>query len=165
MFKAKFRKQTAFALISKISEYIQTLKNEKEYVIEVKEFREKRSLSANSYYWVLIEKLSKALNISKDELHEIMLQSYGTLLRDENNNLLGISTENELDCVKTGIHARFRGTSELNGKTFFHYYVIKGSRFYNSKEMSELIRGLVEECKNCNIETLTPEELARLRYE
>ncbi len=165
MFKVKFRKQTAFVLIPKISEYIQTLKNDKEYVIEVKEYREKRSLSANNYYWELIEQLSKAINIAKDELHELMLQSYGTLLRDEDNNLLGMSTEYEIDSVKTGIHAKYRGKSELNGKTFYHYYLIKGSRFYNSKEMSELIRGVVEECKSCNIETRTPEELARLRYE
>ena len=108
--------------------------------------------------------MSKVLTLSKEAVHESMLQSYGTLLKDE-DELVGFSTEKPCDPVKTEIHCKLRGTSDLNGKTFYHYYMIKGSRFYDSKEMSQLINGTVEEAKQLDIETMTPEELARLRYE
>ena len=42
------------------------------------------------------------------------------------------------------------------------YTVLAGSSTYDTKEMSELINGLVSECKEQGIETLTPDELARM---
>ena len=58
-------------------------------------------------------------------------------------------------------------TSEVkvgsDGSPYRTYILMRGSHQYNSKEMSVLIDGLVSECKEHNIETLTPEELARLR--
>ena len=40
--------------------------------------------------------------------------------------------------------------------------MLKGSSDYDTREMSELIDGLVSECKECGIETATPEELQRM---
>ena len=38
-----------------------------------------------------------------------------------------------------------------------------GSSTYNTKQMSRLIDWVIEECKEQGIETMTPEELARLK--
>ena len=54
------------------------------------------------------------------------------------------------------------GSSVLNNKDFTHYRIYKGSSEYDSKEMSIFIDGIVQECKNVGIETLTPDEIARL---
>ena len=43
--------------------------------------------------------------------------------------------------------------------------MLAGSSTYDKKEMSELINGLVTECKELGIETLPPEELARMMAE
>lgn len=43
--------------------------------------------------------------------------------------------------------------------------MLAGSSTYDTKEMSELINGLVAECKEQGIETLPPEELARMMAE
>ena len=40
------------------------------YEVEIKRVRNKRSLTANAYYWVLVEKIAKALGSSKQEVHE-----------------------------------------------------------------------------------------------
>ena len=165
MFSTEFKKQTSFQALAKASTEIANLKDDKTYTLEIKEKKAHRSLSANGYYWSLVEQLSKVLKMSKDELHELMLERYGTFLRFENGELFGMSTEKENDPLITGIHTRYRGKSTTNGKTFYHYYVIKGSRYYDTKEMSDLIGGIVDECKLQGIETMTPEEIARLRYE
>lgn len=46
--------------------------------------------------------------------------------------------------------------------TYRTYVMLKGSSDYDTREMSELIDGLVSECKECGIETATPEELQRM---
>lgn len=148
-----------------LSRLFPTLKDNKKYVLEIKEFRAKRSLSANGYYWQLVEKIAKALEISKDELHETLLQRYGTFLTDENGDIVKISTVTEINPIECGVHCKFLGSSELNGSQFFHYALIKGSRYYDTKEMSRLINGAVSEAKEMDIETLTPEQLALLEYE
>ena len=44
--------------------------------IEIKKHRDRRSLNANSYYWVLITKAAKQLRISNNRAHNIMLTPY-----------------------------------------------------------------------------------------
>ena len=62
-----------------------------------------------------------------------------------------------------------RPTSQVkqgkDGKAYRTYTVLAGSSTYDTKEMSELINGLVAECKEQGIETLPPEELARMMAE
>ena len=43
-----------------------------------------------------------------------------------------------------------------------YFRVYLGSSNYNTQEMSLLIDGVVEECKELGIETLTPQELAAM---
>lgn len=57
---------------------------------------------------------------------------------------------------------RPESSSNLRACGTVNFYRIKGSSQYNTREMSRLIDGLVSECKECGIETLTPEELERM---
>ena len=43
---------------------------DKTKVFEIKEVKEKRTLTANSYYQTLLTQLSMTLNIPREELHE-----------------------------------------------------------------------------------------------
>ena len=61
------------------------------------------------------------------------------------------------------MHAKPVGKGSADGKPFIHYALIKGSHLYDSKEMSLLIDGIVSECKELGIETLTPAELERMK--
>ena len=42
------------------------------------------------------------------------------------------------------------------------YLLLKGSSEYDSQEMSQFIDGIILDCKDLGIETLPPEELARM---
>lgn len=55
------------------------------------------------------------------------------------------------------------GTSYLNNKEFIHYKVFKGSSEYDTKEMSIFIDGIVNECTNLGIPTISDEEINRLK--
>lgn len=134
------------------------LKENKNYEVEIKEQRNKRSIKANSYAWQLISEIAENMNISKEEIYEKMLQDYGTNLTDENEEIITISTKQQIKSNED-LHVSYIGTSYLNNIQFYHYRVIKGSSQYNSKEMYTFIEGLKRECENLGIETRSIEEI------
>lgn len=128
------------------------LPDDKKY--EVKEYKEHRSLNANNYYWNLVTELGNVLGMDKEWLHFLLLQKYGQ------SEMISVVAEIDMsDYLKYYTEA---GESVLNGKTFKHYKVYKGSSEMDKKEMSILINGLVEECQIQGIETKTPAEINSL---
>ena len=158
-----FKKRDTIKVVAELASYIDSLDDEKEYVLSVKEHREKRSLNANGYCWALLDKLAEKLNEPKTELyrhyvHEIGGNSYivccqnaevDDLCRDWEHNGIGWLTELE--------------ESKLEGCTNVRLYY--GSSVYDTLQMSRLINLVVQDCKEAGIETLTPEELDRLSEE
>lgn len=133
--------------------------------IALKEYRKKRSLDANAYYWVLVEKIATLNGSSKSMVHNIMLENYGTLERTEDGNLMPVCIRDDIDHLYLD-YMHLRPTSktlEKSGVRYRWYYLIKGSSQYNTTEMSALIDGIVSECKDLEIETLPPDELRRMK--
>lgn len=143
----------------------------KKYSVEIKEYREPRSSDANSYYWVLLGRLHKALNISRNYCHNLMLRRYGTLERFDEKPVYLVIPDTE-EAAKKADEAEtyhIKPTSSVrtgkDGKTYRTYMLLKGSHDYDTAEMSALIDGIVEECRQVGIETMTPLELERLKDE
>lgn len=126
--------------------------------IKAVKHREKRSLDANAYAWVLMGKIAAALNTSKDEVYEEMLRRYGVLYEDD-DGYITITVKNSVDMHKVDGHWQL---IKDNG-TFKAYAMIKGSSQYDTKEMSSFIDGIVSEAKELGIETLTPHELEQMK--
>lgn len=131
------------------------LDQDKEKQFEILEWRMKRSLNANAYAWVLITKIANAMRLSKEEVYLNMLKHYG---------------QSEIVSVlsKINVSGYFKyyekiGTATLQGKEFTHYKVYKGSSEYDTREMSILIDGIVQEAKNMDIETLSDDEILHLK--
>ena len=53
--------------------------NEKRLSIKISQYRKKRSLDANAYYWQLLTKIAEVLKTSKPFMHNQMLRKYGQL--------------------------------------------------------------------------------------
>lgn len=47
--------------------------------VEIKKHREKRSLDANSYYWLLCSRLAEAMYVTKPYMHNRLLRRYGQI--------------------------------------------------------------------------------------
>ncbi len=128
--------------------------------IIAKKFRQKRSLDANAYCWVLMTKIAEVVDSSKDEVYEEMLQKYGFLYQDE-EGYIPITVKTGVDMSKIEGHWKFY---KSNGK-FDSYLMIKGSSKYDSAEMAKFIDQIIYEAKGLGIETLTPAELERMKAE
>mgnify|MGYP002516127402 CR=1 FL=1 len=136
--------------------------------IKAVKHRKKRSLNANRYYWELITKLAEKVHISNNCCHNLMLRKYGQIYQfgedcswvyiPDTTDAENAALESETFHVKpTSQVARFEDGSMRRG-----YILLKGSSEYDTKEMSRLIDGLVSECKEQGIETLSPEELEQM---
>ena len=137
---------------------------DKLYNLVVKEHQKKRSLDANAYAWVLINKLAEVMRIPPAEVYRQAIQDISG-----NSEIIPIKDE-AVEQFKTawshngiGWICRDMGKSKLPGyRNLMVYY---GSSVYNSKQMSDLIDALVQDCKALDIETMTPEKLALLMDE
>ena len=65
------KQKAIFALNEDAKQAFDDLKGCKKLSITIKKYRQKRSLDANSYYWVLITKLAKKISLSNPELHNM----------------------------------------------------------------------------------------------
>jgi hypothetical protein len=151
-----------------ISEYKAIVAKGKMLDVKIKQYRKARSLNANSYAWVLIGKMAEVMSRDKghiyspDEIYIEMLKRYG----QREPKLLSIIADG-VDIIyrATENHCCEVGESELNGKVFKHLAILRGSSGYDTKEMSQLIDGIVQECKELDIETMTPAEIESMKQE
>ena len=134
--------------------------NTKRY--EVKEYKEKRSNDANAYFHVLVNKLARYINISDKEMKIRMNLQYGTIAKDENGNSVGVKIPKGTDITQFYDYAKWFGECEENGIKFDKYLFYKQTHTLNTKEMSQLINGVIEECRERGIETKTQSEINSL---
>lgn len=127
---------------------------EKGKLFEIKEKSAKRSLTQNSYSWVLMGEMADKLRLSKEEVYLRMLRDYGQ------GQVVSVIAEADV-----GGYFKYYdeiGEGDVGDKHFKHYRVYKGSSEFDSKEMSVFIDGIVRECTELGIPTLTDEEISRL---
>ena len=130
--------------------------------LEVKKWRNKRSLDANAYFHVLIDKLAKATGQGADQAKRAMVERYGTLARADDGMLQVVVLPAKQNPYQFYDYFRFIREMEINGQPGVMYAMVKRSHTLDTKEMSALIDGTVSECKELGIETLPPAELERM---
>ena len=124
-----------------------------DYTVTLKKYREKRSLDANAYFWVLIGQIADVLKTDNESVYLKLLERYGVY------TFVVVKPE-----VVNRIKQEWRLTKELgevtiNGKKGVQIQCFFGSHTYDTKEMSRLIDGTVSEAKALGIDTRTPEEI------
>ena len=130
---------------------------------EITKAKKKRSLDANAYLWVLCSKIAAAVGISKEEV-------YRRAIRDgEQFTPMPIKAEAVEDFSRiwqghgTGWFIDVADGSKIPGyKLVLAYH---GSSVYDTKSMAQLIDRVIDEAKTLDIETLTPEEIERMKLE
>lgn len=127
--------------------------------VEIKKYRNKRSLDANAYMWVLISKLEEKLNVSKDIIYKDAIRNIGVyevipVKNEAVDRFIEAWSKNGLGWVCETTKSKLEGYTNI-----LAYY---GSSTYNTAEMSRLIDLIVQECKQLNIETMSQSELDSL---
>lgn len=130
------------------------------------EHKEGRSLNANSYFHVLVAKIAEKIQppLSKPACKNMLIGRYGQIdLIDDQAVFIKTQIPPEKMQEQEDLHAICCGNKIENGLQLYFYRIYRGSHTYNTKEMSILIDGTVQEAKDLGIETYTPEQIERLK--
>lgn len=158
----------SFTVLNISTDYLQDIVD-KDLRITVKQWRERRSLNSNNYYWQLLSKIADRLRISKPYCHNMMMRRYGqtemfdgqiayTMLPDNDD------TQKRMDEMEEAHFAPTAMTREgKDGTRYRAWKLLVPSHRMDSKHMSILIDGIVEEAQQLGIQTLTPDELQRIK--
>ncbi len=126
--------------------------------VEAKKWYKKRSLNANAYLWLLIEKIAEKLNMSRIEVYKKHIYDAGTyqelqMPEETMSKFAKIWSNNGLGwfCEKA---------INQYGEIILRAYY--GSSSYDTKEMTRLINSVIEDCREQNIETMPEGELKSL---
>ena len=130
--------------------------------VEIKKWRKKRSLDANSYCWVLCDRIAKELSkesiVTKEQVYKDAISQVGTFEPM-------IIEEKAYDNVKRiwekqGLGFIVQEVTRKDKCVKVHCYY--GSSTYDTKEMSLLIQIIVDLAKSLDIETKPKEEIESL---
>lgn len=126
------------------------LSQEENKIFEIKEYKEKRNLDQNAKYYKLLNELALTLKIGVEELHFEMLKNYSVRYQ------ILIPKETELRGIK---YYELKKTIKKDNKLFNIYEVYVPSHELKTDEFAMLLNGLIEECKNQDIEVRSPSEI------
>lgn len=126
---------------------------------EIKKHRKKRSLDANGYLWVLVDKIARVVGLPKENVYRNAVKGVGVYdvvpIKNEAVSRFRESwSKNGLGWVTETTKSKLDGYTNV-----LAYY---GSSEYNSKEMSRLIDEVISECRELEIETKSDEEIKSL---
>ena len=124
----------------------------KDLDITIKKHRKKRSLNANAYCWLCLQKLAVKLQTDKWSLYLKYIKEVGEFVPVT-------VKETALEMLKSQwreVEEVYRHDGYVDCLCYF------GSSTYNTAEMSRLINSIVEDCKAQGIETMTPDDINHL---
>lgn len=139
------------------------LKDCEKLSLEIKPYKERRSLNANAYFHVLNGKIADRLGISKPRCKNILIGRYGQpeLIGEGEQAVLKTNISVSQMMEQETLHCMPCGGKEENGIEVNFFRVYRGSHTYNTEEMSHLIDGAIQEAKDIGIpdaEIATPDE-------
>lgn len=126
--------------------------------LTVRRWKERRSLDANGYLWVLLTKMALCLNTSKEEVYEEMLNRYGVPFTDEDGGHVVVGVNKSINLKRAGHWKHYKDDEACS-----YWYLLKGTSEYDTAEMSAFLDRVIDECKEMGIETASPDEIERIK--
>ena len=132
----------------------------KELSVELKQYRVKRSLDSNSYCWILCQKIAEVIHSTKELVYKKVIKDVGQFELMPIKNEAVERWQKVWESKGMGWFSEVLEDSKLEGyKKIVSYY---GSSVYDNREISILINELIVQCKELNIETVSPTEIKRM---
>ena len=141
-------------------EIIQWLYNaDKGKKYEIKEHKEKRSLNANAYCWVLMGEIADIIGRTKEDVYRDYIKNKGiyriiTMNSKSVPTFMKVWQERGLGWVCD--------TSETNIEGLIDVIAYYGTSSYNTKQMANFIDYVVQEARTLGIKTKEDLEIERL---
>ena len=124
---------------------------DEESLFEIKELKRHRTLTQNSYLWKLINEIANQVGKTKEDVYLQMLKDYGQ------SEIISVKSNIDI----TGYFKYYEVICTID--KFTNYRIYKGSSEFTTLEMKYLLDGVIQECENLGIPTLTEEQIQKMR--
>ena len=140
-----------------IIQWLYSADKDKKY--EIKEHKEKRSLNANAYCWVLMGEIADVIGRTKEDVYRDYIKNKGiyriiTMNSKSVPTFMKVWQERGLGWVCD--------TSETNIEGLIDVIAYYGTSSYNTKQMANFIDYVVQEARTLGIKTKEDLEIERL---
>ena len=158
MISEVFTKRDMPRITAIIAGFFSSCADDKQYSLEIKEKKKKRSLDANAYFWALAHKIAGKSGVEVSAVYRSYIREIGgnndiVCIQDKAvDNFCRIFESHGLGWVTERIPSKIDGCTNV-----ICYY---GSSTYDTAQMSRLIELAIQDCKEYGIEYLTPAEIA-----
>ena len=158
-------KETRLQIQKEAVELKSIIEQGKQLTLELTQLKRKRSLDANSYCWVLCQKIAETISkdkgviYTKEDIYKRAIREVGQF---ETLAVTEAAAEQFIkvwDSRGLGWYAEEMDSKIAGCKKIIAYY---GSSCYDTKAMSRLIEYIVQDAKQLKIETMTPNEIASM---
>lgn len=146
--------------IAWLASYADTLNDDKQYIVTVKEKKLRRSLDANALAWVLIDKLAEKMSIEKTEIYRQYIKEIGGV----SETVCVMEKAADKLCEAWEQHGIGWQTERMKSKIpkCVNVVLYYGSSVYDKAQMSRLIDLIMQDCRENGIETYDREEMDKL---
>ena len=132
---------------------------DKDKTFDIKEHKERRSLNANSYCWVLLGSIADKVGQTKEYVYRDFVRQKGiyqiiTMTTKAVPTFMKIWQDKGLGWICETSETNIAGLTDV-----IAYY---GTSSYNTKQMAGFIDYVIQECHNLGINTKTEEEISAL---
>ena len=146
--------------IQEVTKLKEVIEKGKLLSVNIKQYRQKRSLDANAYCFVLCQKIAEVIGNTKEFVYKQAIKQVGQFeivpIRDEAVERWIKNWESK----GLGWQSEIWKDSKLEGYTNTINYF--GSSVYDTKEMSVLLEEIVYQAKELGIDTMTSTERKEL---
>lgn len=136
------------------------LKFDKPVEVTFSDQKKKRSQDANSYCWVLCQKISRKTQSTKELVYQNAIKEVGQFVIVPIRNDAVDVYMRRWNCQGLGWHAEVFAEREDGYTNVITYF---GSSSYDVHEMSILLNHILKRCHELQIETMSEEELNSLK--
>lgn len=133
--------------------------------VEISKKRKKRSNEANSYMWVLVDKIADIVRSNREDVYRQSVREAG-VFTDVKVEVGEPMDELIDDWSKNGIGWFAETFDKIYEEDIGQMKMVrlyKGSSRYDTKQMSRLLDYVIDSAKSLGIETATPDEIARMK--
>ena len=149
--------------LGKAMAFVRKMKN-KVYQMEVKEYRQKRSLDANQKLWAMINEMSTILRLTPEEIYQGYIPDVGN-----NYRIFPVLPEEINQVAEEWCHGHIGRLVEDMGpcrlrdlRGYHNLKCYRGSSEYDTKTFSRLLDLVIQDCRNLGIETMSERERSLL---
>lgn len=128
---------------------------DKDLSVELKQWRNHRSLDANALLWACIGDMVKALGGDKWDYYIKYLREYGQY------TMIQLQPDALEQFKKVYRECEVIGSRYVDGKEMLQVLCYYGSSTYDTKEFSVLLDGVIQDMKHAGVEPPTSEEMKR----